>query len=112
MAENQDAYAYGVLLNVFRDARRRHWKGETPTADFPEYFEHDQTARVDQTATVRQALRRLSAEHREVIVLRFYAHLDERQMAEALAVAPGTVKSRLSRAIRILATDKALAESG
>ena len=42
--------------------------------------------------------------------LRYYVNLDEQQMAIALGVAPGTVKSRLSRALRVLAEDPHLAE--
>ena len=44
-------------------------------------------------------LRRLSPEHREVLVLRFVADLSEAQVAEVLDVPVGTVKSRVSRAL-------------
>lgn len=47
---------------------------------------------------VRDVLARLSPEHRAVLVLRDMEGLDERQTAELLGVAEGTVKSRLSRA--------------
>ena len=43
------------------------------------------------------ALNRLSREDRLVIALRHYDQLTEREMADALDCAPGTVKSRLSR---------------
>lgn len=43
-------------------------------------------------------------------MLRYYAHLTEQQMAAVLGVAPGTVKSRLSRALKVLADDPDLAE--
>ncbi|MER5635569.1 sigma-70 family RNA polymerase sigma factor [Kitasatospora sp. NPDC002227] len=49
-------------------------------------------------ADIRDVLHRLSPEHRAVLVLRDLEGLDERQTARLLAVAPGTVKSRLSRA--------------
>ncbi|MEU9074185.1 RNA polymerase sigma factor [Kitasatospora sp. NPDC048538] len=49
-------------------------------------------------ADVRDVLSRLSPEHRAVLLLRDLEGLDERQTAALLAVAPGTVKSRLSRA--------------
>jgi len=51
---------------------------------------------------VRRALATLSAEHREVLVLRYFADLGERQTAEVLGVAPGTVKSRTARALAAL----------
>lgn len=33
-ADDRDAYVYWVLLNSYRDSRRRRWWGEQPTADF------------------------------------------------------------------------------
>lgn len=46
------------------------------------------------------ALNRLSSEDRQVIAMRYLLDLTEREMAAALGVAPGTVKSRLFRALR------------
>ena len=51
---------------------------------------------------LRAALSRLSDEHREVIVLRFYQGLDYKDIAQTLEIAEGTVKSRLHRAIAAL----------
>ena len=45
------------------------------------------------------ALARLGPEHREVIALRFLLDLSEAECAAALGCRPGTVKSRLSRAL-------------
>ena len=39
---------------------------------------------------------------REVLVLRYYRDLGEREIAELLAIPPGTVKSRLHAAVRAL----------
>ncbi|MFG2822724.1 RNA polymerase sigma factor [Kitasatospora sp. NPDC048365] len=49
-------------------------------------------------ADIRDVLDRLTPEHRAVLVLRDLEGLDERQTADLLGVAAGTVKSRLSRA--------------
>jgi len=48
--------------------------------------------------TIRAALERLSPAERAVIVLRYYLAASEREMAQALACPPGTVKSRLNAA--------------
>ena len=48
------------------------------------------------------AVRRLPPRQREVIVLRVFLDLDTQTTARALAIAPGTVKAHLSRAIAAL----------
>jgi len=48
---------------------------------------------------IRQALEGLNPEHRQVVVLRFFAGLTVPQLAEAIGVREGTVKSRLHRAL-------------
>ncbi|HSP27675.1 MAG TPA: sigma factor-like helix-turn-helix DNA-binding protein [Ilumatobacteraceae bacterium] len=49
------------------------------------------------------ALHELSVDHRTVVVGRYYLDWSEAQLADALGIAPGTVKSRLSRALAHLA---------
>lgn len=49
-----------------------------------------------------QALTGLSEAHRTVLVLRYYQELTEQEMAEVLGISPGTVKSRLHHARRLL----------
>jgi RNA polymerase sigma-70 factor (ECF subfamily) len=48
---------------------------------------------------VWQAVRRLNPADQQVIYLRYFLELPEAEMAEALEVAPGTIKSRLHRAL-------------
>jgi RNA polymerase sigma-70 factor (sigma-E family) len=99
-ADNRDAYVHRVLVNAHHDARARRWNGELPTERLPE-----STAAGGDLVdglVVRRALATLSAEHREVLVLRYFADLGERQTAEVLGVAPGTVKSRTARALAAL----------
>ncbi|MEJ1105463.1 MULTISPECIES: sigma factor-like helix-turn-helix DNA-binding protein [unclassified Kribbella] len=45
-----------------------------------------------------------------MVVLRYYTHLTDPQIASVLGVAVGTVKSRLSRAVKALEEDPGLAE--
>ena len=46
-----------------------------------------------------EALAQLSEDHRAVVVLRYFLDWSVEQTADALEVSPGTVKSRLSRAL-------------
>lgn len=107
-AADRDAYVHRMLLNAFTSSRRRRWTGERPTAVLPETATADDTSRVDDTDAFTRALARLPYDQRAAVVLRYYAHLSEQQMATVLGVAPGTVKSRLSRALDMLAQDTTL----
>ncbi len=49
-----------------------------------------------------QAVRRLAPADQQVLYLRFFLELPEAEMAAALGVAPGTVKSRLHRSLKRL----------
>lgn len=49
--------------------------------------------------TLWQAIRRLRTDDQEIIYLRYFLELSVTETAEALQVAPGTVKSRLHRAL-------------
>lgn len=110
-ADDRDAYVHRVLINSFVSSRRRRWTGEHPVAVLPESgLIDDPTLAVDQSDAVLRSLDRLSEDQRTAVVLRYYAHLNERQMATVLGVAVGTVKSRLSRALKQLADDPHLAE--
>jgi RNA polymerase sigma-70 factor (ECF subfamily) len=57
---------------------------------------------------VARALRDLPTHLRVVVVLRYYAGLNEREIATAIGKRPGTVKSRLHDARRQLAAHSAL----
>jgi len=102
-AAQPDAYVYRILTNTLRDARSRRWTDELPTASPP-----DATAPDPDPTTglaVRRALAAMTREHREVLVLRFYADLSEAETAAALGIPAGTAKSRTARALAALAAD-------
>lgn len=109
-ADDPDAYVHRVLINTFTSARRRRWIRERAVARLPERPSPDRTGEVDMADAVVRALQRLAVEQRTAVVLRYYAGLSEGQMAGVLGVAPGTVKSRLSRALKVLSEDPQLAE--
>jgi len=104
-ASDTDAYVYRVLVNCWAKSRKRRWWGEEPASDVPETVGPDTTDGVALGNAVTAALRRLSPEHRAVLVLRYVADMNEHQVAEALGIPVGTVKSRLSRAVAASASD-------
>jgi RNA polymerase sigma-70 factor (ECF subfamily) len=57
---------------------------------------------LERSRLLAQALDALQEEERLVISLRYFLELSEQEMAEALECRPGTVKSRLSRALERL----------
>lgn len=109
-AAHPDAYVMKVLVNEFTRSRRRRWWGERPTSRPADSAVPDRTAEVDGADAVARALGRLGQGQREVVVLRYFVHLTEAQIAETLDIAIGTVKSRLSRAHRLLADDPDLVQ--
>jgi RNA polymerase sigma-70 factor (sigma-E family) len=108
-AVDRDAYVAKLQLNLLRQSRRRRWWGERVSEVLPERGTVDVTTRVDDADALLRALRRLPDAQRQAIVLRHYLHLTEQQIAEATGVAPGTVKSRLSRGLATLAENPDLA---
>lgn len=111
-ARDRDAYVYGMLVNTLRSVRRRRSSTELVSAELPQPLLRapDDIEHAEVAATVHQALEKLSVPERQVVVLRYFTDLSERQTAEALAVPTGTVKSRLSRALARLAGDANLVD--
>jgi RNA polymerase sigma factor (sigma-70 family) len=68
-----------------------------PAADVP-------VLAAETDAAVLGALARLSPRQREVLVLRYWSELSEREIAETLGIAPGTVKRTASDALARLNT--------
>ena len=58
----------------------------------------DQAEQAEAQQAVRRALSRLSEEHRQVLLLRYMQELGYAEIAAALEISEGTVKSRISRA--------------
>jgi RNA polymerase sigma factor (sigma-70 family) len=78
--------------------RRRQW-AEIPTERLPEVSGPDTSHQLMTQLTVREALKRLTARQRAVVVLRFVEDLTEGQTAEMLGVSKGTVKSQTAKAL-------------
>ncbi len=97
---NPSGWVYRVALNWARSGRRRLRRERLGMrlADSPD------APVVAQDADLIAALGQLSIDHRTVVVGRYFLDWSEAELADALDVAPGTIKSRLSRALTKLAT--------
>ncbi|MDF8265377.1 SigE family RNA polymerase sigma factor [Luteipulveratus flavus] len=109
--DNHEAYVRRVMVHQFYRDRRRRWHGETPTEVLPEHAGPDPSRDIDQRDVLQRALATLTPKQRAVIVLRYFHDLSERQIADALGVSPGTVKSQTSRALVILRESDHLVEA-
>jgi RNA polymerase sigma-70 factor (sigma-E family) len=97
----QQAYVRQIVVNTCRSSWRK-WGSRIHVGDVPELAQHSRTDPVEDRELVRQALSRLPARQRAVLVLRYYEDLSEADIAQRLGCAPGTVKSSAARALRTL----------
>ena len=97
-------WLYRLVSNAAIDCLRREKKhrdtGDVDDLELPDGGPslQEQAERSDTRNAVRRALDRLSPEHRQVLLLRFMQELDYGEIARALDVSEGTVKSRINRA--------------
>jgi RNA polymerase sigma-70 factor (sigma-E family) len=95
------AYARRTLVNLAVDGARgrarRRSELELGTAASP--IAVDPLPALDARAELLQALGRLPARQRAVLVLRYFNDLTEAQVAEVLGCSPGTIKSSASRGL-------------
>src|SRR5947209_11594693 len=98
------AYVRSTVCNLTRN-RHRHLRVvrlRTPSARPAESSEQIAILNEDHRE-VLGALAALPARRREAIVLRYWLDLSEREIAAAMGISPGTVKSNVSRGMAALA---------
>jgi len=88
-------YLYGIALKVLAAERRRLSGNESQLE-----AEHEpaQDSASESAVWVRQALAKLDAPEREILMLREYEQLNYEEIAEVLKLPVNTVRSRLFRA--------------
>jgi RNA polymerase sigma-70 factor (sigma-E family) len=106
------AYARRTLVNTATSwFRRKGWRNEVPTEQVPDVaLAADPSTR----PAVLDALGRLPARQRAVVVLRYYEDLSVAETADALGCSPGTVKSQTFEAfakLRVLLGDAVVPET-
>jgi RNA polymerase sigma-70 factor (sigma-E family) len=97
-----EAYVRTAIVNEQRQAWRRRWRGERPTAELPDVPGPDDLSRVDDLDLLRRALMVLPLRQRATVVLRYFDDMSEAATAEILGCSVGTVKSQTARALQAL----------
>lgn len=93
----------GITRNQAHSLLRREKRGlRTPPLDLQT---EDPASSVERQVVLEKALGALSPSQREVLHLTFYDHLTINETAEVLGIPPGTVKSRMYHARRVLAKE-------
>jgi RNA polymerase sigma-70 factor (sigma-E family) len=104
--ESALSYARSAVLNGARSrlrrarVARRHLHQVVPTASA-----ESSALLAEDHREVLAALKALPARQREAVVLRYWAGLNEAQIAAAMGVSPGSVKTHTSRAMSALNQD-------
>jgi RNA polymerase sigma-70 factor (ECF subfamily) len=95
-----EAWSYRLLVKACysEGGRRRRWLADVSLRRFDQPTASDDVATVLDRDELERGLRRISVDHRTVLVLRYYLDLPLDQVAAALDVPFGTVSSRLNRA--------------
>ena len=101
-------WLYRLTTNAAIDFLRRekHHLGNLPLEEAPERPDPRQPELLaeqrEQQEALQRALDQLSPEHRQVLLLRVVQQMSYDEIAQALSLESGTVKSRISRARRQL----------
>ena len=102
-------YLRRTMTNLHISAGRRRRIGEYPTEEMPERPDHsDSMGDTELRAVLWQALAKLPEPQRTMLVLRYYEGRTDPEVAEAMGVSVGTVKSSIWRALRRLREDEGL----
>lgn len=91
--------ARNLVIDQSRSGISRH---EFAADQLPEQSVADQADRIFNELLIREALRSLSEDHRQVVIRAYYYAQSVEQIAADLAIPSGTVKSRLHYGMRSL----------
>jgi RNA polymerase sigma-70 factor (sigma-E family) len=103
-----DAYVRRAMVNTHISWWRRRRLEEFPTDELPDQAVADHARESDIAQVVRRALDRLPRRMRAAVMLRYFEDMTEPEIAAALGISLGTVKSTVSRAMARLRIDTEL----
>ena len=97
-----DAWSYRLLVRAcYTEARRtRHWTPNLHLLPADEPAAGEGLSSVVDRDQLERGFRRLSIDHRAVVVLHHYLDLPLPEVADVLGIPPGTARSRLHHAMR------------
>ena len=103
-----DGYVRRAMVNTHISWWRRRKLEEFPTDEIPDQVVADHSGHSDLQEIMRRAIDRLPERMRAAVLLRYYEDMTEAEVADALGVSLGTVKSTVSRAVAKLRVDAEL----
>jgi RNA polymerase sigma-70 factor (sigma-E family) len=111
LSENSNALGYlrVSVINGCRSAARRNRRPLRAPAEPPAASAEDGVLVGEEQRAAVAALRRLPPRQREALVLRYFADLPEQEIAQAMGISRGTVKSTAARGLAAL--DRILREA-
>lgn len=99
---NMTGYLRVSVVNGCRSVLRRASRAPRPLAMPPAASAESDVLAGEQQRTTVAALRRLPPRQREALVLRYFGDLPEQEIAQAMGVSRGTVKSTTARGLASL----------
>jgi RNA polymerase sigma-70 factor (sigma-E family) len=106
-----DAYVRRVMVNMHISGWRKRRVDEYPTDELPDGPAADHGPDCELSDVLRRAIDRLPRRMRAAVLLRYYDDMSEPEVAAALGVSVGTVKSTVARAMAKLRADAELGSS-
>jgi RNA polymerase sigma-70 factor (ECF subfamily) len=99
-----EAWSYRLLVNACYDEgrRRRVWNPNLHVLQDDDKAAPDALGQVHDRDQLERGFRRLSIDHRAVVVLHTYLGLSLEEIAETLGAPTGTIRSRLHYAVRAM----------
>jgi RNA polymerase sigma-70 factor (sigma-E family) len=95
-------YVRVSVLNGCRSAIRRAKRSPGPVAVPPAVSAEAEALHAEEQRATVAAMRRLPSRQRQALVLRYFADLSEGEIAKAMGVSRGTVKSTTARGLEAL----------
>jgi RNA polymerase sigma-70 factor (sigma-E family) len=103
-----DTYVRRIMVNTHISGWRRRRVDEYPMDELPEEPVDSQMSDCEMHEVVQRALDRLPRRMRAAVMLRYYHDMSEPEVAAALGISVGTVKSTVARAVAKLRVDAEL----